>query len=402
MSAEVGVWPAWAATRAAFGVALLTVHAVAAKVLPTDVSVVYFNAAHALVHGLVPYVDFSYEYPPGSLPVLALAWLLGGHTPTSFVVVWSLLMLGADALIVRALTRLRFARRAAFGWIIGVCLVGPAALLRNDLLAVAAFVVAFTLTARKLSARGGAVWAFGALAKVWPLAPLAAFILLKRPGRWALAAGAGAVFALTAAFLLAQGAVGAMVTNLAGRQGHRPIEIESSWATAVWIKALITGDPVRVQYTFGSFNLTGAYSVTVVATALTVAAEVGCAVLPVLLARRAATPITAAVLAWTFALYVSVTLLVAPVLSAQYALWLLGAACVVLGVEQYSRARTFAVASLAACGFTQLVYPGLFTQLQHGNDWAITALIIRNVTLGFACAMAVSGLRRCVASPAQP
>jgi hypothetical protein len=377
-----------------FGIALLAVHAAAPNVLPSDVSVVYFNAARDLVHGLVPYVDFSYEYPPGSLPVLALAWVLGGHTPTSFVVLWSLLMLGADALIVHSLTRLRNRRPAAFGWIIGVCLVGPAALLRNDLLAVAAFVVAFALTARKVYAVSGGVWAFGALAKVWPAAPLAALVLLKRPGRWAITAGAGAVLSGAALLLMSQGALRAMVNNLTDRQGHRPIEIESSWASAVWVKALVTGDPVRVQYTFGSFNLIGAHAVTVIATDLTLAAQVGCALVPLLLARRTGAQITATVLAWTFALYVTVTLLVAPVLSAQYSLWLLGAASVLLGVERYPRARAFVAATFAVCGFTQLVYPALFTSLQHGNYWAISALLVRNIALGVACVLAASGLRR--------
>lgn len=391
-----GVWSMWAATRALFGVGLLVVHAAVPAALPADVAVVYFHAAQELVHGQVPYLNFSYEYPPGSLPVLALAWLLGGHTPQSYVVVWALLMLGVDALIVGRLTRLQHGRHAALAWIFGIALIGPMALLRNDLLVVASFVLALGLTNSRGNLLGGAAWAFGALTKLWPIAPLAALLLLRRRGRAELAWGAGAVFGFAAIVLVSQVALGAMLSNLFQRQGQRPIEIETIWATPVWLGSLVSGRPVRVVHTFGSFNLVGGQLFTGVATALTAAVAVACVLTPVLLARLGGVPATAPVLAWTFGLYVSASLLVAPVLSAQFALWLLGAACALLGVTGRP-AASFVAATLVACGLTQLVFPVLFTQLQHGAPAAILVVVLRNVTLLVVSAIGVAGLRRAAA-----
>lgn len=392
-AATRGVWLMWAATRALFGIGLLVVHAVFPAALPFDVAVVYFHAAKEIAHGQVPYLDFSYEYPPGSLPVVALAWLLGGHTPQSYVVIWSLLMLGVDAFIVSRLSRLRHGNQAALAWIFGIALIGPTAMLRNDLLVVASFVLALGLTVAQGSRSGGAAWAFGALTKIWPIAPLAALLLLRRRRRADLAWGAGAVFGIATIVLASQGALGAMLGNLFQRQGQRPIEIETLWATPVWLGSLVTGKPVRVVHTFGSFNLVGGQLVTTLATALTAAIAVGCALTPILLTRLAGVPATAPVLAWTFGLYVGVILLVAPVLSAQYALWLLGAACALAGVTGRS-ATGFLAATFVACGLTQLIFPVLFTQLQHGAPAAIVVVVLRNLTLLVVAALGVVGLRR--------
>jgi hypothetical protein len=398
-----GVWPSWIATRAAFAVGLVLAHLGSRKpLLPGDIAVVYFNAARRLVHGDVPYLSFHYEYPPGTLPVLGMTWLLGGHSRTSFVAVWCLLMLVLDAVIVQRLTRYRFGVAAAYAWIIGLCLIGPTALLRNDLIVSASFVVAFLMSAEKGTVAGGALWMLGVLAKVWPLAPMAAVLFLRRPGRIKLATGAAAVLGATTLALAADGALGAMVRYLPSRQGQRPIEIESLWATPVWLHALATGRPVHLVNTFGSENLVGGRTLMSVATLSTAAIQLACALTPWLILRRRHAPIAAEVLAWTFALYVSATLLIAPVLSPQYAVWLLAVSCVLLGVVGPTAAGGFVVATLLDCGLTQLVFPGLFTQLQHGYPAAITALVLRNSVLTGVFVLGVCGLRRSVTDQVQP
>lgn len=398
-----GVWPTWIATRLSFALGLLLAHAGSRKpLLPADVAVVYFNAARRLAQGAVPYLGFHYEYPPGTLPVLGLTWLLGGHSRASFVVVWCLLMLTLDAVITQRLTRFRFGVDAAYVWIIGICLIGPTALLRNDLIVVASFVVAFLITAERGTLVGGALWMLGVLAKVWPLAPMAALLFLRRPGRAKLAGGAAVVLGATAVLLAVQGALGPMVTYLFTRQGQRPIEIESLWATPSWIRTLITDTPLPVTHTFGSANLVGGETLMSIATLCTAAVQLACVLAPALIARRLGVSITVPVLAWTFALYVSATLLLAPVVSPQYALWLLGASCVLLGVVGRAAAGSFVAVTLAACGLTQLVFPGMFTQLQQGQPAAIIVLVLRNSLLILVFVFGARGLRRSVAALKAP
>lgn len=395
-----GVRLSWVMTRAAFAVGLAVAHLGSRKaLLPGDVAVVYFNAATHLIHGGVPYVNFTYEYPPGTLPLLALAWLLGGQTRATFVIAWCVLMLVLDGLVTWQLTRSRFGIRAGYVWIIGICLLGPTALLRNDLVVVASFVIAFGLTARKGTMTGGAMWMMGVLAKVWPFAPMAGLLLVRRPGRARLATGALVLLGATAALLIAKGALGSMITNLFSRQGQRPLEIETLWATPVWVKALLTDGQVTIVHTFGSENLSGGQSVAAAATLITAVIQLACIVAPALIARRMATPITAPILAWIFAVYVSATLLSAPVASPQYTAWLLGAACVLTSVAGAKHANRFTVMTLLACALTQVVFPMLFSSLQRADPEAIVALLLRNLTLVAVLAAGVRGLHQAMRQP---
>jgi hypothetical protein len=392
------MWVTWLATRAAFAVGLLIAHRGSRRaLLPGDVAGVYFNAASQLVHGGVPYLGFHYEYPPGTLPVLALAWLLGGRSQATFVVIWCLLMLVFDAVITGTLSVCRFGVAAGYLWIVGMCLIGPTAVLRNDLVVVAAFAAAFMVTAEIGTVLGGALWMFGVLAKIWPLAPLAGLLIWRRRGRAKLAGGAAAVLALAAGALAFYGALGPMVSYLFGRQGRRPIEIESLWATPVWIKALIVDAPVHVVHTFGSENLSDHQGLAGFATVATATVQLACAIVPLVIVRRLRIPITVSVLAWILAVYVGSTLLTAPVVSPQYVLWLLGASGVLLGTVGIQESRGFVVVTLVSCGLTQLVFPALFTELQDGDQTAIIALLLRNMSLAIVVVLGVRGLCRQIA-----
>jgi hypothetical protein len=387
-------------TRASFAAALTLAHVGSRRaLLPGDVAVVYFNAASHLMHGGVPYLNFPYEYPPGTLPLLALAWALGGSSPASFVVAWCLLMLVVDGMVTWQLSRSRFGVMAGYVWIIGVCLLGPTMVLRNDLVVVASFVIAFGLTARRGTVSGGALWMMGVLSKLWPFAPMAALLLVRRPGRARLAAGAVILLVGSAVVLLANGALGAMFTYLFHRQGRRPLEIETVWATPVWAKALVTDGHVAIVHTFGSENLTGSQTAAAAATLITAGIQVGCVLAPVLIARRTRSPITPQILGWIFAAYVSAMLMSAPVASPQYAAWLLGAACVLVSVADRAEATRFAVLTLVACGLTQLVFPTLFTGLLHADPGAIVVLVLRNAMLVAVFAAGVVGLVGAIRRP---
>jgi hypothetical protein len=383
----------WLVTRASYALGITIAHLGSHQaLLPTDVAVVYYNAASNLMHGGVPYLTFPYEYPPGTLPFLMLAWVLGGSSPASFVVAWCVCMLALDAVVTWQLSRSRFGARAAYVWIIGVCLLGPTMVLRNDLVVVTSFVIAFGLTARRGTVTGGALWMMGSLSKLWPFAPMAGLLLLRRPGRARLVSGAALLLLGSIGLLLVNGALGAMIRYLFDRQGRRPLEIETVWATPVWLKALVTHGEVAIAHTFGSENLTGSQTAGTAATLLTAGIQLACVLAPLLVVRRTRSPITPAILGWIFAAYVSAMLMAAPVASPQYTAWLLGAACVLISVTDQAEAVRFARLTLVACALTQLVFPTLFTSLEQANAWAIVVLVLRNAVLVAVFASGVAGL----------
>jgi hypothetical protein len=82
--------------------------------LVADVNGYWPHATDMVVHGRVPYVDFAYEYPPGSLPLLAVARMVG-RTQVHFVIAWLLLMLVLDLVAVVVLDRWPGGIRAGHG-----------------------------------------------------------------------------------------------------------------------------------------------------------------------------------------------------------------------------------------------------------------------------------------------
>lgn len=390
-----GIGVAWVISRAAYAAGLVLAHAGSHRaLLPTDVAVVYYDAASHLVHGGVPYLTFGYEYPPGTLPFLALAWALGGPSRVGFVVAWCLVMLALDGVVTWQLSRSRFAVSAGYLWVVGVCLLGPTLMLRNDLVVVASFVLAFGLSARRGTVSGGAVWMLAGLSKVWPFAPMAGLLLVRRPGRSRLIVGAALVLGGSVGLLLVNGALVAMIRYLFARQGQRPLEIETVWAMPVWLKALATHGQVAIVHTFGSENLVGAQAAATAATLAIAGIQVACVLAPVVIVRRTRAPITAELLGWIFATYVAAMLVAAPVASPQYAAWALGAACLLVGVTDRAEATRFAALTLIACALTQLIYPALYAGLEHADAEAIVALLLRNTVLVAGFVVGVIGVAR--------
>jgi hypothetical protein len=294
---------------------------------------------------------------------------------------------------------------AAILWIAGGLALFPV-FVRNDLIATAAFVLAFfaTFGARQVSA--GALWCFGFVAKLWPGPPLLALLLERSAGRTRLAVGAAVVGAAFAVPLATAGAWHPMTTYLGSYQGHRPVEVESTWATLEWLHALATGTRLHPHYSYGSLNLTSPHAdqLAAAAHALTLLVLVLTVLGPLALRLITGRTPGRSAWAWLFATYVAVSLLVSSVLSPQYLIWLLGASCVVSALDPGRRAKTLAATCLAAAALSTAIFPFLWTQLSHGAWTAITALVLRNALLVAATVICGLGARDSlrVTSPAQP
>ncbi len=197
-----------------------------------------------MVHGLVPYRDFDFEYPPGALIPLRL---VGGDGDAM-----SLVMLGC-ALVTQLAAWA--AGGPIAGWSIVALPVLAGALVRThfDLFPTALALVglALILAAPRRGAveLGFAVLALGTMVKLWPaaLAAVALCWLLGR-GERRVALRAGTVFTLV---VLAAGipfaALGGFPSKMVDFHLDRPVQIESTAASVLEVTggSSVTGDPVR-------------------------------------------------------------------------------------------------------------------------------------------------------------
>ncbi|MDQ1726218.1 MAG: hypothetical protein QOK14_263 [Frankiaceae bacterium] len=381
--------------------------------LTGDLTVHYWPAAQHLVAGQVPYLSFPYEYPPGSLPFLAVArWL--GHSPATFAVAWVALMVLLDGCVAVALAR-RVGRSVARGeagpstsaaalwlWLGATVLMGPLCLARNDLIVAAAFLGGFLLLAGGRPVRGGAMWAFAVLAKIWPVVPLAVWPIGRRRGSVRMLVAAVGVLAATAVVLAFVGALGPMVQSLAGYHGDRPLEIESSWAVGLMLVASAHGLVLHQVNSFGSFNLaaTGVPAVVQrVAYLLTELVQVLAVAVAVLLRARRRAELSFATIAWLSLATVAAGLTVAPVLSPQYELWVIACACAVLTVDDGPLTRWLIGLVAASALGSQLDFPYLFHRLQSQRALALVVTSMRDVLLLVIAVVAALATWRSAQSP---
>jgi len=372
------LWGIWLATRADLYLVATAPH------LNGDVGIYQQWYACCLSHGRLPAADPMWQYPPGA----ALAFWLPGHLPGGYVDAFVLLMVGCDlavTLMLLAAARRGGSMAGSWYWTAAVPLLGTTAVTRFDVVPVALSVAALALAGRP-GVRGALIGA-GAAVKVWPVTLLAGTAPGQR--RRGLAAAAVVIAAVCVPFA---GTLGSLVAH----QHARGPEVESVAATPfmIWRQA---GWPGTVVYRFGAMQLSGPHA----ALALD--------------ASRAALVLAAlAVLAWRLRvdtgramwrpefpadvpLAATLLFLVAsPVLSPQYLLWAAGLAAACLATGRTTQWPA-ALATLAATGLTQLVFPMGWYRLLAGSEMFTVILVARNAVL---VAAAVLSCRRILAATA--
>ncbi|HEV7493801.1 hypothetical protein [Baekduia sp.] len=344
---------------------------------------VYGNYKDLMAHGLVPYRDFVFEYPPGALIPVRLA---GGD-----VDYLSLMMLGC-ALVTQLAAWA--AGGPIAGWSMAALPVLAGALVRThfDLFPTALALVGLALILAR--PRRGAVelgfllLALGMMTKLWPAALAAvAFCWLLGRGERRLALRAGAIFLLV---VLATGipfaALGGFPSKMVRFHLDRPVQIESTAASVLELTggSYVTGDPVRPDR-FKSNGLDGG-AADVVAAISTLALLISAALILRLVARRptrdglvlAALAITLAFVVWS------------KVLSPQYVVWLLPLAAVAAGHGYRLAPALVAVAALT----TQLWFPANYFDVVYQHAWAVVAVGVRNLLLLAALAATARALAR--------
>jgi uncharacterized membrane protein len=336
----------------------------------------------AIAHGAVPFRDVAIEYPPAAVPLFVLPALVTSSW-FGYAIVFATVVgaVGMAGLLVAARIGTMLAP-ASRNWLIRtiaaavmIGLLGAVAVTRFDLVPAALTVAAlYALMAERFHWAGGFLGAAVAL-KLYPAAivPVAAAYVFRRRGRRGLMIFVGLVIAVVLAtyvpFLLV---ASEGVQHSIGVQLQRPLEIESSGASLLWLaKELgLTHWPDQVAYytlNFPEADLIAAAS-----------AIVGIVVLALLWWRHASGPADGQRLVrYSFAC-IAAFLLFAKVLSPQYLIWL------VLLVPSLRGARANVAVCLLAVSViaTAIYFPRWFSEAADILEphW-LSVIVIRNLLL---------------------
>jgi hypothetical protein len=339
----------------------------------------YRDWAAGLAHGHFP-LDERWQYPPGAAAVLALPRLL----PLSYTVGLVAVVLCADAAILAILlTHARHSKgslKGAWFWVAGPVLLGPVVLYRFDMVPAVLAVGGLAAAGRPFLA--GLLLGAGGMVKLWP-----AFLLPAARGRTGWRRAAAGLLLVLAARVAVLAVTGLLphAGGFAGNQRARGLQVESVPATP-WLVARLLGAGVRVEYSYGAFQVVGSLPQAVATWTTPVEAAVLAAYVLAAWRRRRQDP-----LADETPLGLAVLLLVvvvARVLSPQYLLWLLAVAAVGLTghADRLSRVGRLL---LVAAAMSQAVYPGLYNLMLRGAVVPSMLLVARNVVLVAATVLAV-------------
>ncbi|MGX7763323.1 glycosyltransferase 87 family protein [Streptomyces angustmyceticus] len=359
----------WAVTRAVVLLCVLRVLVLPGPDVTTDVSAIYQGWFDVLRTGTFPLADVTWQYPPAA----ALAILSPGLLPfLDYAPAFFTLILLTDAavlaLFLRAGRRPGHRPAGAWVWIAGVALLGPTAYARYDLM-VAAVAAAALFAAARRPRVAGALAAFGALLKVWPVLLLTGAAVRGRRARALWGSAAGTAAGLTLFFVAAAPGALAFLTF----QRDRGTEVESLGAL-VFHLARHYGWDGQVLLHYGSLEFLGPGVPLVSTVALTLSlAAAGWLFLWRVRAREFG-PATLCDAAFTATLLFTTT---SRVISPQYMLWLVGLGAVCATVRA-SRLTLPAVLVLVATGLTQLEFPVWFAHVVASDPQAVALLVVRN------------------------
>ncbi|EST34722.1 hypothetical protein N566_18210 [Streptomycetaceae bacterium MP113-05] len=374
----------WLASRAVLLLLVLKVITLPGPDVTTDVSVIYHGWFEVLRTGTFPLDDVTWQYPPvASLAVLSPAALPFLGYATAFFVLACAADFVVFAMLLGAGRGPDRRRAGTWCWTVGLPLLGPTAYARYDVM-VAAVAVAGLLALLRRPGVGGALAAFGALLKVWPVLLLVG-TPRGRPTRvaWSVAVGVGAL--LAAAF--AAGMPGAF--RFLTYQRDRGTEVESLGALVFHV-ARHFGWEGRVELHYGSMEFLGPYVPLVGHVSLVLSALALAWLLLWRVRARAWTSATPADAAFTAVLLFVTT---SRVVSPQYMVWLvaLGAVCCCL---RTSRMAPPAVLVVLATGLTLLEFPVWFGEVVGSTPLGIALLTARNGLLVVATVWACVRLWR--------
>jgi hypothetical protein len=346
-------------------------------------TVEYHRYGAAIVHGHLPYRDFSVEYPPGALPAFAAA-ALGDPSfnvyNRAFQVLLALCGIGALAAMAAALRALGASSEraaAALGFFaLSPLVLGSVILYRYDLWPAALTVAGLAAVLLRRERLGFAALGLGVAAKAFPavaIPPAVAYVWRTRGRREALVCLGAAVAVALAVIVPFLALAPHGVWESIVRQSTRPLQIESLGSALLLAAHHTWGLALTMESSHGSQNLVGSlpHAVGSVSSALLAAVLVG---IWVAAARLPATPdrlvrFTAASLT-AFVVFDKV-------LSPQFLIWLLPLVPLVRGRRGLAASALLGLALL----LTQVWFPIRYFDLVAFEAFPSWVLLARDLVL---------------------
>lgn len=355
----------------------------------------YAQDARAVLGGAVPYTDIDLEYPPGSLPSILVPALSESVLPyrTGFIG-FSLVV---DAVGFSALLSLR--RRwggiaGAWLWVIAVPLLGPIVYLRFDLVPAVATILALERVAAGALGSGGGWLGIGAVAKIYPGMLALPVFAATRSVRLLVGAAIAAVVPIVA--LVAYGGfgtLGGLITDVGGYHTARGIQVESSWASVLFIASqLDLVADVTTVYNFQSHQVEAPVATLVgnIATVAALAALIGGTLLSWRAGDRIDRDRAAALGAFAT---LAMLLATGSVYSTQYTLWLVALGAVIACLADNPLRIPIALLPLVAL-LSQVGYPFRYAYLLVIERNAVVLVAARNLLVTLIAIWAVVVLVR--------
>lgn len=359
---------------------------------PTDIEI-YFKYASDMFAGLLPYRDFTMEYPPGVLPFILLPRLFADN-PYTYQLVFMIEMMIIDGLGLGLLMwindrHLRLPdRQAVFlleTYIALPVILAVVAFTRFDF--VPAF---FTLLAVAGYFQGNRwlTWlgiSLGVLVKLYPavLAPVILLFALRR-GDWRREIAAGATVAILATALV----WGPFIWVAGGDfwqfflyHGGRGLQLESIYASGL-LTAKFFGLPVGKVFNYGSWHISSPYAGSLAKASFLLMLILLLAVYFVIWRRIKQAPVQQLplLLPHMMLLPLLAFLVTGKVLSPQFMVWLLPF-IPFLGIVRPRPGILWYIA-MALFFMTFLVFPCYYLALLKYKPVAVAVLLARNLILG--------------------
>lgn len=338
--------------------------------LVTDVQL-YSSWADIVLSGHFPVNDPTWQYPP----LAAVFFILGNALVINPVLGFMIVALVCDFIIFVALIRGQQTLTGAWGWVIGTIAVGPVLLTRFDVIPTLFAVLGLLMLARPI--RSAALFAIGALLKIWP-----AFLVLSYRRR-DLPKAIGTMLVTSVIVMSALSLFGPAMWSFLGGQGLRGLQIESAGALPYVVANVATGDLVSV-FRYGSMEIQ-APGIELIAMVIT---AIGLLITLVIFIQRLRGKLEDARPADIALTVVLLWITSSRVFSPQYMIWAVGIAAVCL-LDPKSKMRTVILLGLVTTIAGQLVFPLTYGDLMAGNLIGVFFQTVRIVSLVAATLLAV-------------
>jgi len=367
----------------------------------------YLADASKLASGLLPYRDFTLEYPPLSLIFFGLPRVITS-SDALYTKVFQFELLVFDiiglVLIFDIARRLGEAPWKALSiYTLAVLAVGPIIIQTFDIIPAVMTLAAIYLFWLEKHNASWAVLALGTLTKIYPIviAPIFFIIYFKNRQFKQMRNGAVTFLAVCVITILPFIILGSgSILNLVSYHTQRGVQIESTYSAIVLVLAKLGLTSVTAGYSFGSLNIVNP-TAAVLAKFSTYIMVVSLLIVYWFIYRQVKPGKSQFTRLGAYALLtLATTMATSKILSPQYFVWLIPIFPFICG-----RWRTPILAIFILIGgLTYDIFPLHYPELQNIQATAVAILVARDILLVLLAVLAVVSLKRMKASnePSRP